>query len=156
MPEVPLLQLMQSVALPTDSAGMVRMATGIGTYEGWIPTDRAWKNNSPGDFRWPVGNKYLASLGAVSRDANGFAQFPDKATGCKALLQFLRDARSNQLIAYRLHARALGRAGSMCTLGDFFGVYAPASDKNVPSRYAQFEATFIGSGVTVETPINQI
>lgn len=139
-----------------DTPGMLRWADAIKTYEGWVPGDRAYRNNSPGDFRWPIGTTYLQTLGATGRDPQGFAIFPTQQAGINALLQFLRDARSNLLIRYRQYARELGRPGNMCTLGDFFQVYAPTSDANIPSRYAQWVAQFIGNGVVVGTPINQI
>lgn len=135
-----------------DSPGLTRFALAIEHMEG-SPGTRSYRNNNPFDFRY---TPYIRSLGAVSHDAQNFAIFPSFDTGFRAGLQFLRDAQANLLIAYRLYAKRMRRPGNMCTLGDFFQVYAPSSDSNNPTRYAQHVADYIGNGVSVDTPINRI
>lgn len=152
---------------------MIRWGEAVQNYEG-KPGTRSYLNNNPFDFRF---TPYIRSLGATGRDAQNFAKFPTFQGGFNAGLQFLRDARANLLIPYRLYAqgqeniiaararangvayvskRPLVNGKPICLLGDFFEVFAPASDSNVPTRYATNVALFIGNGVSVETPINLI
>lgn len=141
---------------PKDSPGMLKWAEGAKQYEGWAIGTRSYRNNNPGNFRYPAGSTYMTSLGAIGRDRDGFAMFPNYQTGWNALLQFLRDARANQLISYRAYAKSMARPNNMCTLGDFYHVYAPAADSNDPLKYATWIANYIGNGVTVGTRIDQI
>lgn len=135
-----------------DTPGLSRWALGIEHMEG-APGTRSYINNNPFDFRY---TPYIKSLGATGHDAQNFAIFPSFDAGFNAGLQFLRDARANLLIAYRQYAARMRRPGNMCTLGDFFQVYAPSSDSNNPTHYAQNVAAYIGNGCTVDTPINLI
>lgn len=137
-----------------DTEKMIRWAEGIKTHEGWFVGSRSYRNNNPGNFRFPLGSTYVASLGAIGRDKDNFAIFPSQEKGWEALLQFLRDAKANQLIAYRAYAKKMARPGNICTLGDFFAVYAPTSDNNQPLAYTEAVAKHIG--VTPDTPVNLI
>lgn len=130
---------------------LIKWAEAIKRHEGWFVGSRSYRNNNPGNFRF---TDYLKSLGAVGADANNYSIFKTFDAGWGALLQFLRDAQANELRAYRLHAQAKGR--EIPTLRDFFEVYAPSADSNNPLHYAEVVAEYIGEGVTVDTPINQI
>ncbi len=57
-------------------------AEAIKSYEGWFPGSRSFRNNNPGNLK--------AGAGAVGKDAEGFAVFPDFATGWAALKADLR------------------------------------------------------------------
>ena len=134
-----------------DSPGLIKWAEAIKQHEGWYVGSRSYRNFNPGNFRL---TGYIKSLGAMPKgDDKNFAIFPTYAKGWEALLQFLRDARANQLVAYRAYAKKKGRPGSMPTLEDFFNVYAP-SFENDSARYAEVVAKSIG--VPITTPINLI
>lgn len=157
-----------------ETPGLEKWAEGAKQYEGWAaPGDvlngtpypngtPSYRNNNPGNFRF---TEYVRSLGATHGTMSGFAVFPDYATGWAALLQFLRDARENELIAYRRFANKLevdARAaalvagtpyhpthkevgpGYLCTLHDFYQVYAPVADKNDPAKYSAWMAKWLG------------
>lgn len=68
--------------------------------------------NNPGDIKNFVGNKYVASLGA-NGVVDGFAQFPDMATGIKACEQLCTDVARNLLRGYPKN----------CTLSQFIEIY---------------------------------
>ena len=139
-----------------DTEAMIRWAEGIKKHEGWFTGSHSYRNNNPGNFRFKIGSTYVASLGAIGRDNDSFAIFPSYNVGWEALLQFLRDAKANQLIAYRAYAKKMARPGDICTLGDFFAVYAPLDDNNLPLVYAEAVAKHIGGAVTLNKPVNLI
>lgn len=132
-----------------DSPGMIKWAEAIKKHEGWYVGSRSYRNLNPGNMRL---TPYTRSLGALARgDDKNFAIFPTYDAGWNALLQFLRDARANQLIAYREYAKRHGRA--IPSLNDFFQVYAPEFE-NDTNHYAQVVATAIGC--TPDTLIDRI
>ncbi len=49
--------------------------------------DRSWRNNNPGNI---VGGAWATRHGAIGKDRGGFAIFPDKATGDRALVSLLK------------------------------------------------------------------
>lgn len=98
---------------------------------------RSYRNNNPGNLRYTT---YTASLGKNrGKDSANFIIYVDYETGFKALKQFLIDAASNVLRAYR---------GDMSLLG-FYQVYAPSADSNNPANYAQAVASDLGVAVSV-------
>ena len=162
-----LMNQLEAMNTNTDSPGLVKWAEAIKKHEGWFVGSRSHRNLNPGNFRL---TGYTKSLGALAKgDEKNFAIFPTYEKGWEALLQFLRDARANQLIGYRAYAedrdkklRIAGkpegpkdrRGRSICTLEDFFNVYAPVNDDNDSARYAKVVAEHIGC--TIATPIDQI
>lgn len=157
-----------------DSAGLLKWAEGTKRYEGWAGPGEvlngkqypngtpSYRNNNPGNFHY---TDYVRSLGATHGTMSGFAVFPDLAAGEAALVQFLRDARDNELVQYRRYADRLEvdaaaaalvasetyhakhkevGAGFLCNLHDFYQVYAPTKDKNDPDKYAEWMARFLG------------
>ena len=74
----------------------------------WIA--RAWINNNPGNI---VAGKVANNLGAIGNN-NGFAVFPDEATGRAAVNSLL------QTSAYQ-----------NCTIDDAVAKYAPGNENNV-------------------------
>lgn len=155
---------------------LVRWAEAIKLHEGWFVGSRSYRNLNPGNFKGVL-SAYMKSLGAIGRDKDGFMVFPSYEKGWQALLQFLRDSRENSLIPYRAFATKrdenLRKAGktegpkdkkgrSVCTLNDYYQVYAPEGDnvvpgfQNDPHSYAREVAKYIGNGVSVETPVDQL
>lgn len=166
--------------MPTkDSPRLVKWAEGIKHHEGWKVGSRSYRHNNPGNFKTKTLTSYAKSLGAIGQDKDGFWIFGSYAKGWAALLQFLRDAQANDLIPYRDFATkrdaALRKAKkpegpkdkkgrSICTLNDFYQVYAPKNDNvvpgftNDPNAYALAVARSIDGvgGVTIETPLDKI
>jgi hypothetical protein len=97
------------------------IASTIQKVEGYYPGSVAYRNNNPGNL------VYVGQAGATGADANGFAIFPDYATGLQAL--------NNQIQLYA--ARGLSIQGMM-------QIYAPASDGNDPNSYAAQVAGALG------------
>lgn len=104
--------------------------TALRDYEG-KPGDLNYRNNNPGNCRCsPVG--YLAKYGnvlCVDTASGKFAKFSSYELGWEYLLN---------LVHYRanLHPK--------WNLYDFFGNYAPSSDKNDPDKYAESVAKVLG------------
>ena len=97
------------------------IAGTIQKVEGYYPGSVAYRNNNPGNL------VYVGQAGALGADANGFAIFPDYATGLRAL--------NDQIQLYA--ARGLSIQGMM-------QIYAPASDGNDPNSYAAQVAGALG------------
>lgn len=98
------------------------IALGIQQQEGYYPGSRAWLNNNPGNL------VYVGQSGATGQDTQGFAVFPDYATGFQALV--------NQVNL------DMGRG---LTFAQFTAKYAPAGQgANNPALYAQNLATAVG------------
>lgn len=106
------------VLAPSQTA---TIASTIQQVEGYYPGSVAYRNNNPGNLR------YVGQAGATGADANGFAIFPDYATG--------RQALNDQIQLYA--ARGLSVQGMM-------NIYAPASDGNDPNSYAARVAGALG------------
>lgn len=140
----------QITTMPTkDSPGMILWASAIKSREGWAVGTTSYRNLNPGNLRYTA---YTKSLGAIGKDASNFCIFASYDAGWGALLQLLRDARANQLVAYRNYAQQHERR--ICTIADFYHVYAPAEDDNDPASYGAEVAKKIG--VPITTPIDQI
>lgn len=122
---------------PRGLSGLTdNIATAIAQFEGYNkPGSVAVRNNNPGNLR--------AGPGQTGTDANGYAIFPDAATGWAAL-----DNQVNLNISRGL------------TLNQFFGGgngypgYAPSADSNNPAQYAAFVAS--KAGIPADTPLNQL
>ena len=95
-------------------------------HEGFFEGSRSQRNNNPGNLRF---TSLTASLGATSKDLDNFAYFPSYEIGWNALLSFVKLAANNQLRDYK-----------DCDILSFFKTYAPASDNNSTTRYAEFVA----------------
>lgn len=111
-----------------------RWALAIEKEEGFAPKTRSWRNNNPGNIKW---SSLIQSLGASSKDPDGFAVFPSYDAGFNALCSFLRLACTDQLKAYH-NAR---------TLEQFTQVYA-LPPKSHP--YAANVAKALGVSVKVD------
>jgi hypothetical protein len=97
------------------------IASTIQQVEGYYPGSVAYRNNNPGNL------KYVGQAGATGADANGFAVFPDYATGLQAL--------DDQIQLY---------AGRGLSIQGMMQIYAPASDGNNPNSYAAQVAGALG------------
>lgn len=95
----------------------------IRDYEGG-PNDANYKNNNPGNCRYFDGG-YLPKYRPVKRSIAGFAIFPSMAIGFLYLENLVREKIS---------------AHPSWTILQFFQNYAPESDGNNSSLYAQFVA----------------
>ena len=92
----------------------------------------AWRNNNPGNL---VYNAYTASLGAIGSN-NGFAVFPDAATGTAALTTLLNGSTYQSLSIDAAIAR-----------------YAPAFENNTTA----YQAFVTGAmGVSGSTPLSSL
>lgn len=97
------------------------VAATIQQIEGWAPGTRSYRNNNPGNLM------YAGQPGATGQDAQGFAIFDSYADGLTALdNQISLDASRGQ------------------TISQFTSIYAPASDGNNPTSYAQTIASATG------------
>lgn len=103
-------------------AGVVAMAQAIKQFEGWAPGSRSYRNNNPGNLRYP-------EPGASGADDSGFAVFPSADAGWKALLDYIMR-----------RVQGIGFMGPQTSIAQFFQIYAPTSDGNAPTQYAQFVA----------------
>lgn len=109
------------MAYSYDQAALTQLALAIQQQEGYYAGSLAYRNNNPGNLM------YAGQAGATGKDGSGFAVFPDYQTGFDALL------RQIQL-----------DAGRGDTFYSFTADYAPASDGNNPTAYAQFLASQMG------------
>lgn len=102
------------------------VALAVQKQEGYYPGSIAYTNNNPGNLM------YAGQAGAIGKDANGFAVFPDYATGFQALLnQISLDANRGM------------------TISQFTASYAPASvPGNNPGVYATNIANATGLSPT--------
>lgn len=118
---VPVPQPVPVPSIPTPPSGAVSRiddwALAIQAQEGWSPTTRSFKNNNPGNLKFTT---YTQSLGALRPDPGNFCMFMSYQAGHDALCRFLKDACSNQLVAFK---------GEM-TLLQFTKVYAQPPNDN--------------------------
>lgn len=108
----------------------------------------SYRNNNPGNLRL---SKYQAG------QRNGYAYFDTYDVGWDALLFQLRLVAEGKSPAYNSAIRRNGwnlLDSSELSLLQFFEIYAPASDNNVPASYAQAVAGKIG--VPVMTPVRDL
>lgn len=103
------------------NAQYAQTASLIQTIEGYFPGSVSYANNNPGNL------KYVGQAGATGQDSRGFAIFPTYDAGFAAL--------ENQ-VAYD--------ANHGLTIAQFTAKYAPASDGNNPTSYANTIANTFG------------
>lgn len=102
----------------------------IRDYEG-APGDRNYRNNNPGNCRYSAYG-YLPIYGKVGKDSDGFAVFKDYPTGWLYLENFIKSKVHDfpNITFYQFFEGVPG----------VWPGYAPASDNNVPSKYAEYVA----------------
>lgn len=116
---------------------IIKLAQLIAQYEGNGPSDRATRNNNPGNCRYSSAG-YLAKYGTVKKDKDGFAVFFSPSIGWMYL--------ENLLLSW-----AKGKKKDY-TILQMMKEYAPASDGNNPSAYAGYLTRYLGvdSGTTLK------
>src|SRR5208283_4377648 len=119
-----------------DSSSLVSgIASAIQQMEGWFPGSVSYRNNNPGNLR--------SGPGQIGTDANGYAIFPDVATGQAALDAQVQTNIDRGLTLQQFFAGGNGYAG-----------YAPSADSNNPTAYANFVAGQVG--IDTSTPLNSV
>lgn len=99
-------------------------ARAIQKEEGWNPESRSYRNKNPGNLKF---TSLTFSLGASSKDKDGFCIFLDEDKGIEALCGFLKLACTDQLKAFH-DAR---------TLRQFTKVYAQPPNDNYANNVAK-------------------
>lgn len=137
------------------SEGINKWANACMKFEGWYVGSNSYKCNNPGNIRcggYYYLSSFIRSLGATACSFKNFAIFPTKEKGYEALCQFLLYAQQNKLYSYSQYAKKQGK--TICSILDFYNVYAPTGDNNVPNNYANFIAKQLG--LSLNHPIDQI
>lgn len=134
-------------AVPTDER-LKEWCAAIQEREGWAPGSHSYRNNNPGNLRY---SPYQSG-----RDSSNFSIFPTYAAGLNALMHQLRIVCNGTSPAYNSAARSkFGLANcSLLSIYQFYEIYAPSSDQNDPSSYANFVAKRLG--VTPWTKIKDL
>ena len=121
------LSTVLSTVSPATTAKIDLFCEAICKYEGANPA-----NNNPFDLK---DGHYTQSNGSTGVDKNnGIAIFPDYQIGYNAGKKLIVSACSGQIPAYNENG----------TIVDFFDVYAPSSDSNNPTAYADWVGLQIG------------
>lgn len=121
------------------------LATAIARFEGFFSAGSvAQRNNNPGNLR--------AGIGQTGTDANGYAIFPDAATGFAALQNQISLNISRGLNLNTFFAGQRDSAGNVIRGG--YPGYAPAADANSPAQYAATVAGWLG--IDPNTPLSNI
>ena len=113
-------------------------AKAIETYEGYFEGSRAWRNKNPGNLR------FVGQPKAIGKDAQNFCIFATYQDGFDTLCQMLTNACTGKSKVYY----------PMMSLYDFFAIYAPTTDKNLPIPYAIYVAKKLS--VKPEEPIRNL
>lgn len=117
----------------------------IERFEGFFtPGSRAQRNNNPGNLQ--------SGPGQIGTDANGFAIFPDVATGTAALAHQIDLNISRGLTLNEFFGGQRDAAGNVVSGG--YPGYAPAAGGNNPANYATTVAGWVGIDPTA--PLNTL
>lgn len=112
-------------------------------YEGWHVGSRSYRNRNPINLRRPVQG--------ADTDQDGFRKFSSLTDGYQAALLDAHAKFSGH------NAHGLGPSSFVV---QYFEVHAPASDGNMPMKYAQFVAAWMSRCmqklVTVHTLLGDI
>jgi len=118
---------MQPTVNPTSKLDL--WCEAIKKHEGWYVGSRSYKNNNPGNI------KFVGQKRATGQDSGGFCIFAKYEDGYQELKDMLvRAATPPDTTNYQADM----------TLLQFFQVYAPSSDNNNPTIYADVVAKHIG------------
>lgn len=121
------------------------LATAIARFEGFFSAGSlAQRNNNPGNLR--------AGIGQTGTDANGYAIFPDAATGFAALQNQISLNISRGLNLNTFFAGQRDSSGNVVPGG--YPGYAPSADANSPAQYASTVAGWLG--IDPNTPLASI
>ncbi len=105
-----------------------------GQVDGYPDGSPSFRNNNPGNLR------YVGQKRASGRTANGFCIFMTYDDGYTELKEMLIRACTGKSNHYNPEMSLL----------DFYEVYAPASDNNIPISYAKAVAKRIGVDITTQ------
>lgn len=123
---------------------------GPGQLAGYPHGTPSYRDNNPGNCRWPFGAPYPA--GATGVDTSEFLIFQTYQQGFQYLEDITRAVCSGKASlegAYQLAAKKKGLPDcSYLTIADYFVVRDPASDNNDPASYATQVAKAVGLPVT--------
>jgi hypothetical protein len=114
---------------------IIDLADAIKDFEGYYAGSVSERNNNPGNLRY-------SPFQTGKRD--GFSYFETYERGYYALIYQIELAVTDRSAVYH----------SDMTIQEFFNVYAPASDDNQPSIYADTVAQQIG--VSVNTKLSEL
>lgn len=121
------------------------LANAIARFEGYnTPGSVAQRNNNPGNLR--------SGAGQVGTDANGYAIFPDAATGFAALVHQIALNISRGLSLQEFFGGQRDASGNVVPGG--YPGYAPQQDQNDPNNYANVVAGWLGIDKT--TPLSGV
>ena len=101
----------------------------------------SWRNKNPANFRHTA---LVKELGAIGKDAKGYAIFKSPEIGMLALKLFVIMAIANKLRDYK----------RTMTILQYFSTYAPKSDGNDPKKYTEDVCKRIG--ISPSTPIYKL
>lgn len=133
----------ESETIMTAGKGLLeKMADAIQRFEGFTPGSVAYRNNNPGNLKYFGGEKWQGQIGV---DKSGFIIFDTYSNGRRALTKLLTNAATGALAPSYLPTM---------TLLQFFSRYAPTSDANNPTQYAEFVARELN--VDPMTPISEL
>lgn len=127
-----------------DSSLVQSLSNLIAQFEGWNVQGQnptvAQRNNNPGNLR--------SGPGQIGTDANGYAIFPDAATGMAAL--------ENQVSTNIDRGLSLQTfvGGGPTNTGGLYPGYAPSADNNNVANYVNFLSN--GLGIDANTPLNNV
>ncbi len=123
-------------------ASRENLCIAIKEYEGYVAPGvdskfpngtLAWRNKNPGNLR------YAGQIGSIGQN-QGFAVFPDFETGFAALKRQIDAACEGRSKVFR----------PAMSIREFFQVYAPSTDNNNPTAYAQFVAGMLDVSTAYE------
>lgn len=121
------------------------LVQAIERFEGFFtPGSLAQRNNNPGNLR--------SGPAQIGTDSNGFAIFPDVATGEAALANQINLNIGRGLSLNQFFAGQRDATGNVVPGG--YPGYAPAADQNNPAQYASTVAGWVGIDPTV--PLNSL
>lgn len=145
---------------PTSVVDKIKLfCLTIQAREGWYAPGKlagypngtpSYRDNNPGNCRWPYGAPYPA--GATGVDGSMFLIFPTYQLGFQYLEDITRAVCTGKAPidgAYETAAKKKGLPNcSYLTIADYFVIRDPASDNNDPASYAAQVAKAVGLPTT--------
>lgn len=119
------------------------LADAIMAYEGWKPGSRSYRNRNPGNLR--------PTEETQARDEKGYRTFPNFVSGYRALEADL---------TVKCTGQSHTGLGAESSLAQFFQVWAPAADGNLPVEYAKYVVDYLsralGKPVYIHTTLAEL
>ena len=117
----------------TQQTKIEQFCLAIQEMEGYFEGSRAFRNKNPGNVKYVEGMKL-----AIGKDKAGFAVFNSYEDGFTFLKNLVYKACTGQSKIYKPDM----------TILQFFQKYAPSSDGNYPTKYAEFVAGKVALQIT--------